>query len=574
MTFRGALIFMVMTVLQAGTALPIGSLSLEMKPRDAEVLFRKDPNDKSSFPVVLVDGDRRLKGRVEVMGSSTRRFPKKSLLIKLDAGQSWRGQRRIALGGMQADSSWMRNWLAWDTIRALGMPSPEVTFQQLSINGRSIGLYLQTEWLGAPMFARHGLGSGGPFFQPSDSTFCGDFVQRTGWTDCWAKLAPADGDFSSLAELAHRITDTAVGDFHSFVQSSFEGDTLLHWLLVNVLACNGDTYNKNYFLYRSPQSQRWTIVPWDYDLAFGRTYDPFLIYPNDIFNASFVYYYPPELGPANSLKEKTLRNPVLRERFLNRLGHILGVRKDGEAPGFGAWSLDTLDAKLRAWHAELRPLVPNEAYPLSLATFDREVEALRHFVRVRTAYLRIALLEPEPWWNAETAAWDPAFSPAPPPLPTRLESVARLSPTRPHTDLAAHGWGFLLAGVRAQDLTTEIQVQVAAELAAPPKALPPGAMPAACLQRGWQLTLQGSVPEVVADLTLEYLQENSRRNELGSGVDETELVLWMLDEGRWKALEARFNTVSNSIEIRGLRLPTGRPLRFVAVSGRGQGARP
>ena len=44
------------------------TLELEMDSRDAEVLFRKEPYDTSSFPVAVVDEGKRIHGRVEVIG--------------------------------------------------------------------------------------------------------------------------------------------------------------------------------------------------------------------------------------------------------------------------------------------------------------------------------------------------------------------------------------------------------------------------------------------------------------------------------------------------------------------------
>ena len=59
------------------------TIELQMDSRDAEVLFRKEPYDTSSFPVAVVDEGKRIHGRVEVIGQFSRNFLKKSILIKV-----------------------------------------------------------------------------------------------------------------------------------------------------------------------------------------------------------------------------------------------------------------------------------------------------------------------------------------------------------------------------------------------------------------------------------------------------------------------------------------------------------
>jgi hypothetical protein len=103
------------------------TLELEMDPRDAEVLFRKEPYDTSTFPVAVVEEERRIPGRVEVMGQFSRTFLKKSILIKFNEGNTWQGNKKIYLRSMSTDLSYMRDWLTWDIISSLGMVSPRIT---------------------------------------------------------------------------------------------------------------------------------------------------------------------------------------------------------------------------------------------------------------------------------------------------------------------------------------------------------------------------------------------------------------------------------------------------------------
>ncbi len=540
-------------------------LWLHMKERDARVLFRKDPNDTSSFPVTVEEDGRTLRGRISVMGSFTRRFPKKSLLIRLPADQAWQGQTRIALDAMATDPSLMREWLAWRLVHDLGHPAPRVRYLRLYINGRFVGTFLHTEWLDPAVFERYGLGADGQFFHPRDQYFCGDLADPdpARLRHCWYKLSPRDRDYSPLAELARGILETPVDEFHRFVEANFDVDALLDWILLNVLTGNGDTYNKNYFLYRSTVSGKWTVVPWDYDLSFGRNWDPFLPFPGSILNDNFQYFYPPELGAPSPLKEKTLRNRYLNTRFLERLRLALGLQA-GDGPLAGWFEPTRMGARVRRLHDALAEDVRHDRYlGLSAARYRQETEAIRDYARRRWAYLKTVVFGPFPW-DAERAVWDPASAPPVPPLARRV--TRWMDDDGAAAIIAARDYGYLLADVAWHEAAGEVQLAARSELATLPPYLPAGVDPRGCIQRSWLLTLDTPGAGRAADIDLEFLQENSRRHEKGSDVDEDRLGLWVLEEGRWRALDTWVNPVSNTLRVRGLELKPGRALRFVACN--------
>src|SRR5512145_2391595 len=127
----------------ASDALPIGTIQLRMDPTDAAVLLRKDRYDKSSFAVTVIDGDRKLTGRIKTSGSASRSFEKRSFTIKLDKGLKWHGQSRISLNGMGSDLTLMRNRMVWDIYHAIGVVGPQTAYHRVFLNGKPQGIYLQ-----------------------------------------------------------------------------------------------------------------------------------------------------------------------------------------------------------------------------------------------------------------------------------------------------------------------------------------------------------------------------------------------------------------------------------------------
>lgn len=557
-------------VLKSGDLL---TLNLKMDPTDGRVLFEKEPFDKSSFPVVLEISGQDHSGRAQVLGSSSRRLEKKSILIKLDKGQEWQGQRRFALDAMGNDISMMRERLAWDTIHSLGMVAPDVHYRRIEVNGQFIGLFLQTEWIKPAMFERFGLGGDGQFLMPNSSNYCGNFdngdIDRV--RHCWIKLSPRDDDYQPISQLSQQIADMPIENFDQWLDQHFEADSVINWILVNTLTANGDTYNKNFFLYQSSKDDRWTIVPFDYDLAFGRNFDPFLPFPQTIFNDNFIYYYPPELGAMSPLKEKVLRSPTLRARLMDRMRHLLGIGKgDLDVSSFGLWHPDVVIPRIEELSEVILPYALSDYYrDISRKQFEQDSNAVIYFMRARWHYLVNKLFGDFPW-DPKDAFWGPGEYPPPPPLPQQLYLINSTwqAEDGEHLAMIASGYGFVLAfldNIRA-DEAEQLDFFIETEMAQAPKFRPPNINADQCIQRSWYIALKTPAKDVQADLTLEYLQENSERNELGSSSEEQDLSLWVYQNDQWNKLNTITNSLANTLQVKDFNFSGGELMRLVACS--------
>lgn len=543
-------------------------IRLHMTPLDAEVLFRKDPWDLSYFDVSVEAGGQRLAGSIEVKGSSTTIFAKRGLYIKLKDGQ-WHGLKKISLDATATDSSRLRQWLAWNLFADLGLAVPKVNFTRVFINDRYYGPYLNIEWIDGKLFERHGLGTEGQFFQADDKGYCGDFQAQNALrlATCWNKHAPRDNDFSALAELDRAIRETPVADYHSFIEQKFDSETLINWMVVNLLVMNNDTYNKNYFLYLPAKTGKWVAVPWDYDLTFGRAYDPDLPYPANIYNDNFQYNSTPELGAISPLKEKVLRNPQLRARYMARVKHLLGLARDDKArpETFGWFTPGHLDTRIDAARTDLGDDVAHDPYDHDLTAFGQGTDGLKHFVRVRGAFLHEKLFGAFPW-SAETAYWDPGKAPPQAPIPSYLHAPLYLAAgevERLHVD---PGYAYTLLGIQRADASQALDLSVSNEMNQPPRHLPPGMKPEQCVQRSWLLGVSSPQPAGKANLALEYLQEARARQERGKTMDETGLQVWMNRGGEWQALPTRVLPLANVLQVDNFELQAGHHYRFVACS--------
>jgi len=553
------------TIAHAQVQNQIGEISLQMDELDANVIFRKEYNDESSFPVkVLTQEGSHLDGRIEVSGSFSRRFPKKNLVIKLNDGQQWKGYSKISLDAMATDGSLMRKWLVWQLIEDLGMVGPKAEFIRVNINGQYRGIFLLTEWVGPDLFERHDLGRNGQFFHPDDATFCGDFKTYTDKPihKCWKKLSPKDDNFDPLVTLYQKINDTPSEVFDQFLDNTFYTDSVINWIVINVLTSNGDTYNKNYFLYQPETTGKWLVVPWDYDLTFGRNWDPYLPFPKNILNENFQYFYPLQLGASNPLKEKVLENPLLQQRVIDKILLLLGLRKQNGDPNFGWFSPVQMKQRIDRMAALINEAQREDPFRLKQSiNFAEETQSLWHYVQRRQAYLN-EILRGEYRWSMDEAGMTTTDAER---EPLQITLRVRQSITTPgnYELITAPAYGYTLAGIKLVDHHGPAEFTTESEIDQTPSIIPKGHPQGACVQRVWYLGLMTPFQERLIDLQLDYIEENSHRTE-AEGVNEQVLTLWALDGEKWTKLNTQVNTASNVLTVRNLKIQPGTLMRFAA----------
>jgi len=613
---------------QANREIKIEEINVSMNKTDAEVLFKKDPNDKSSFSADFAIDGQKLSGRIKAIGSSTRNLLKKSLVLKFE-GEKWQGYKRMSLRAMASDGSLMREWLALELMRGMGMMVPDSHYIKLNINGEFAGYWLYIEWIGDKFMEKRGYTSGSELYQPYDSTYCGNFLDMDKLKHCWDKIAPGGTSYDSLKALAEKIRQVPAESFDAFVAENFEDDSLVNWLVTNTLVSDGDTYNKNYFLIRSITSGKWKIIPWDYDLTFGRSFDPHVQFPENLFNDRFQYYYTPELGIFSPLKGKAFLNYALKAKFDKQLKHLIGMEKSGPDESFGWFSPTVMAARIDNLAKALEPLQEKQKYaakPKSI--YYEEYDAIKHYSIMRPFFLKENLYGAFPWafihtvqmgemeafnkgkdmrvssqgilvveedkkakkkggmlsWlkKSEEKKGEKVDVKEEVPSATIFDETAFIAklvekgfmgkaattadPTR-SLIVVDPGYGYMTARIDFNppaDQVVDFQAEV--EPFRPPVYLFDGADETQCIQRSWLLFSRMPGVNLVTDVTLEYFDEHSKKNEVGGINDEHTVNLWYHTGEKWQPLDTVVNTKSNTLRTNGFHIQSGRIYRFVACS--------
>jgi hypothetical protein len=189
--------------------------------------------------------------------------------LGLDFGQfveggAFRGVRRLMLTNMVQDGSMVGEHLAYALHEAAGGIAPRHGWVQLTINGEDYGLYGAVESVDERFLRDRFANAEGPLYAMGADLVrseADDFRLEEGEDDAQAAL------LRLVAELDAARPDT----LSDVLARNFDVDALLTTIAVDLVSGNPDAYvtrANNYFLYRTPESGDWTMLPWGADQAF------------------------------------------------------------------------------------------------------------------------------------------------------------------------------------------------------------------------------------------------------------------------------------------------------------------
>lgn len=280
-------------------------------------------NEEYSSCNVIIDGESyknvgiRAKGNtslssVAAMGSS--RYSFKIEFDKYDSTKSYHGLDKISLNNLIQDNTMMKDYLTYQMMNAFGVPSSLSSFVYITVNGEDWGLYLAVEGVEEAFLQRNYGNNYGELYKPDSMSFGGgrgngrdfDINDRAeqdlarhpsetppdemgfgnfsfgGASDVKLQYIDDDPDsysniFSSAktnvsdADQARLISSLKALASCENLEDVLDMDAVLRYFVVHSFVVNGDSYTgnmiHNYYLYE--ENGRLSMIPWDYNLAFG-----------------------------------------------------------------------------------------------------------------------------------------------------------------------------------------------------------------------------------------------------------------------------------------------------------------
>lgn len=185
--------------------------------------------------------------------------------------QRFYGFKKLTLSSGYKDESLIREKVAADIFRTLGVPAPKTSFYRLFIDcgdgagAKYFGLYTMVEVPDDPMLNEQFGNEDGNLYKP-DGTTASFGAGTPSETDFDKETNEDEADFTDVKTLYTAINDTASDSetWKSNLESILDVDGFLNWLAVNTLIQNWDTYGAmthNYYLYNDEGLLTW--IPWD-----------------------------------------------------------------------------------------------------------------------------------------------------------------------------------------------------------------------------------------------------------------------------------------------------------------------
>ncbi|MEF3352960.1 CotH kinase family protein [Paenibacillus sp. GYB006] len=181
--------------------------------------------------------------------------------------QTLEGISKINLNNNYSDATSMREFLTYELAELMGLPTPEYSFVNIYINDELWGFYLAVEQIDESYLERNFGSSYGSLYkgvmtgQGSDLTWLGDDPDL--YTGLEVKSEKSDGD--ALIAMLNELNNGS--DYEKYIDI----EDALGYIALNVLTNNTDSYlgsnKQNYYLYE--EDGVFSILPWDYNMAFG-----------------------------------------------------------------------------------------------------------------------------------------------------------------------------------------------------------------------------------------------------------------------------------------------------------------
>lgn len=255
----------------------VHDINIEYAEGDWETVKATAAEEKYYPADVTIDGEKfsevgvRTKGNSSLyvgIGYGLNRFPFHIKFNKYDDNQSFYGLDDLVLNNSTDDPSYLREYLAYDAFRQLGMDVPYVTFFRTYVNGELHGLYVGVECVDSSYLDRTFGGHEGSLYKAS----VGATLQPQMNLYFLEGKKGAPDDKYDVKEFIDVLNNTPTGE-KGELENILDVDSVLKYFAVCAVVHDWDDYcghfSQNYYLYKTDGV--FHIIPWDMNESFLQT---------------------------------------------------------------------------------------------------------------------------------------------------------------------------------------------------------------------------------------------------------------------------------------------------------------
>lgn len=306
---------------------------IDIQIEDWEAFLKEAEKEEYAVCSAVIDGERFRQIGIRTKGNNSLHLTKEygaarySLKLEFDHyvdGGNYHGLDKLSLDASFQDNSYMKTFLTYDMMAFMGVPTPLCSYTWVRVNGEDWGLFLAVEEP-EEAFARRNFGRNhGQLYKPDylslDDENSDVALRYTGsdpdrYENIFrnAKFEIDAGDTRRVIDALRKLSEK------EDLESCLDVDEILRYFTVQVFVMNWDSYlgytGHNYYLYE--EGGKLSILPWDYNLAFG-TYSLGMPEPEE--DSEVLINYPIDTpAPGSVMTERPLYHHLMeQEEYFSR----------------------------------------------------------------------------------------------------------------------------------------------------------------------------------------------------------------------------------------------------------------
>ncbi len=270
----------------------IHEIVIDMTEEEYDLMITtfNETGEKEYFPAdITIDGitiknvGLRLKGNSSLNGlfkkNSTSQDVQAPYLIKLDKyvdGQSYQGYTEIAVrtGSFNAGSALLEEPLSLFIYQEAGQVVPEYSYASVKVSNNKPYYYVLCENIDGNYIEKHFSGTEGILYKKGNSAdFSYKGEDQTKYVSEYEqKTNKKNEDYTKLIAFLKFVSESSDEEFEKELPDWLELDSFMTMIAINELIDNQDSFSgqsRNFYLYYSPETRQFTMLAWDFNLAFG-----------------------------------------------------------------------------------------------------------------------------------------------------------------------------------------------------------------------------------------------------------------------------------------------------------------
>ena len=183
-----------------------------------------------------------------------------------ESDQNLHGLKKLDLNNNYSDPTYMREYLSYELMEEMGVPTPSHSYMYVTINGQEWGLYLGVENINETFLGNNFAAGSGTLYYPdgtgSDLKWISDDI------DDYTGLNLKTNENSTQSSTIKMLDAINNG---GNLEDVLDVDEMLRYFAANTALVNLDHYQgslkHNYYLYE--ENGKFSMIPWDYNMSFG-----------------------------------------------------------------------------------------------------------------------------------------------------------------------------------------------------------------------------------------------------------------------------------------------------------------